>query len=93
MDKISCGFNFADEENFQFRVDLISRSEEFKYSTLSITRILENSNVSKIRTNYPVPWPSHSSLGEKTRISRFLEHFCQSLGLFSLVNSNFHPNI
>ena len=27
--KISLGFNFADDENFQFRVDLISRSEEF----------------------------------------------------------------
>ena len=35
------------------------------YSTLSITRILENSNVSKTRTNSPVPWPSHSSLGKK----------------------------
>ena len=31
VDKISRGFNFADDENFQFRVDLISRSEEFKY--------------------------------------------------------------
>ena len=65
------------------------------YSTLSITRILENSNVSKTRTNSPVPWPSQSSLDKKlskTRISRFLEHFCQSLGRFSLVNSNFHPN-
>ena len=25
LDKISRGFNFADDENFQFRVDLISR--------------------------------------------------------------------
>ena len=25
VDKISRGFNFADDENFQFRVDLISR--------------------------------------------------------------------
>ena len=24
-DKLSRGFNFADDENFQFRVDLISR--------------------------------------------------------------------
>ena len=70
------------------------------YSTLSITRILENSNVSKTRTNSPVPWPSHRSLGKKALENSNLDNsnfsiswtLCQSLGQFSLVNSNFHPN-
>ena len=31
VDKILCGFIFADDENFQFRLDLISRSEEFNF--------------------------------------------------------------
>ena len=40
-----------------------------------IQYILDNSNtrnVSKTRTNYPVPWQSHSSLGKKT-LEEFLD--------------------
>ena len=51
MDKISRGFNFADDENFQFRVDLISRLANFFFISNQLFFVMKVINYTALKKN------------------------------------------